>query len=70
MVGQQLYGVPLVVPRTFYVDSSLPPDEAAAAMDYEGAHVTQVKRTLPSSAQPGYIYQACVSRTVEAHADE
>lgn len=57
MVGQQMYGVPLRVQRTFYVDSDLAPEEAVAAMHWKGAHVSQAKRTLPHSRQAGYLYQ-------------
>ena len=53
-----MYGVPLRVERTFYVDSDLPLAEATAALGREGAHVSPAKKTLPHSVQAGYLYQA------------
>ena len=57
LVDQQLYGVPLRVPRSFYVDSDLEPEAAAAALAWEGAHVARVKRLPPGGRHAKHMYQ-------------
>ena len=65
MVGQQMYGVPVRLQRTFYVDSELGAAEAEAAIHVEGAHVSLVKRVLPNSRQPATLCQ--VSRAAPGY---
>ena len=57
MVGHQMYGLPLRVQRTFYVDSQLGAEQAEAALHIDHAHVSIVKRTLPSSRQAAHVCQ-------------
>lgn len=57
MVGHQMYGLPLRVQRTFYVDSQLGPEEAEAALHIEQAHVSVVKRMLPAGRQAAHVCQ-------------
>lgn len=52
LVGSNMYAVPLSVPRTFYVNSTLPPSDPQAAALGE-----LVKRTLPFGQEPFYIYK-------------
>ena len=53
LVESSLYAVPLKVPRKFYVNSTLPPDDPTAA-----ALGPRVSRTLPYGAEAHNIYQA------------
>ena len=53
LVESSLYAVPLKVPRKFYVNSTLPPDDPTAA-----ALGPRVSRTLPYGAEAHIIYQA------------
>lgn len=53
LVDSSLYAVPLKVPRMFYVNSTLPPDDPTAA-----ALGPRVSRTLPYGAEAHNIYQA------------
>ena len=53
LVESSLYAVPLKVPRAFYVNSTLPPDDSTAA-----ALGPRVSRTLPYGAEAHNIYQA------------
>lgn len=55
LVNKQLYGVPLRVPRTFYVNSSLAPEDPVAQ-----ALGRRVTRLLPYGQQPLNIYQVCM----------
>ena len=52
MVNRQVYAVPLRVVRTFYVNSSLPPEDPVAV-----ALGRRVVRTLPYGQEPSNIYQ-------------
>lgn len=52
LVNRQVYAVPLRVLRTFYVNSSLPPDDPVAQ-----ALGRRVVRTLPYGEEPRNIYQ-------------
>ena len=52
LVNRQVYAVPLRVARTFYVNSSLPPDDPVAV-----ALGRRVVRTLPYGQEPFNIYQ-------------
>jgi hypothetical protein len=61
LIDAQLYGVPLRVPRTFFVDSDLEPSAAAAAMAWPGAIVSRVKRTPPKGSAPRHLYKVCVA---------
>ena len=52
LVNRQVYAVPLRVARTFYVNSSLPPEDPLAA-----ALGRRVVRTLPYGQEPHNVYQ-------------
>ena len=52
LVSRQVYAVPLRVARTFYVNSSLPPEDPIAV-----ALGRRVVRTLPYGQEPFNIYQ-------------
>ncbi len=52
LVNKQVYAVPLRVPRTFYVNSSLPPEDPLAV-----ALGRRVIRTLPYGQEPFNVYQ-------------
>ena len=52
LVNRQVYAVPLRVPRTFYVNSSLPAEDAVAQ-----ALGRRVIRTLPYGQEPLNVYQ-------------
>lgn len=52
LIGDRLYNIPLIVPRTFYVNSVLPPTDPFAATMGE-----QVKRYLPRGHQAHYVYK-------------
>ena len=56
LVGAQMYAVPLRVPRTFYVDSALPPDDPDSPAHTLGG--LRVQRTLPLGREPAHLYQA------------
>ena len=56
LVGSNMYAVPLTVPRTFYVNSTLPPTDPQAAALGE-----LVKRTLPFGQEPLNIYKVCLA---------
>ena len=56
LVGAQMYAVPLRVPRTFYVDSALPPGDPDSPAQTLGG--LQVQRTLPLGREPAHLYQA------------
>lgn len=53
LLGTDLYAVPLRVPRHFYVNAMLDPEEAAGL-----GLSTRVSRTLPDSHRAGNIYEA------------
>ena len=56
LVGARLYSVPLRVPRRFYVNSVLPPeDPESPAQTLGGLRVT---RTLPFGREAFHIYEA------------
>ena len=63
LIDAQLYGVPLRVPRTFFVNSDLESSEAAAALAWPGAVVSRVKRTPPNGSAPRHLYKVCVAQT-------
>lgn len=52
LVNRQVYAVPLRVARTFYVNSSLPPEDPVAV-----ALGRKVVRTLPYGQEPFNVYQ-------------
>lgn len=52
LVNRQVYAVPLRVARTFYVNSSLPPEDPIAV-----ALGRRVVRTLPYGQEPFNVYQ-------------
>lgn len=52
LVNRQVYAVPLRVARTFYVNSSLPPENPVAV-----ALGRRVVRTLPYGQEPFNVYQ-------------
>ena len=52
LVNRQVYAVPLRVARTFYVNSTLPPEDPVAV-----ALGRRVVRTLPYGQEPFNIYQ-------------
>lgn len=52
LVGNKLYAVPLAIPRTFFVNSVLPPGDDATA-DWG----QPVRRTLPFGEAPHHVYQ-------------
>ncbi len=52
LVNKQVYAVPLTVPRTFYVNSSLAPEDPIAV-----ALGRRVIRTLPYGQEPFNVYQ-------------
>jgi len=52
LVNKQVYAVPLRVPRTFYVNSSLAPEDPIAV-----ALGRRVIRTLPYGQEPFNVYQ-------------
>ena len=57
LVDRQLYGVPLRVPRCFFVDSTLEPEAAAEALARGSAAVSRVKRTPPGGSSPRHLYK-------------
>eukprot|EP00873_Tetraselmis_striata_P038899 jgi/Tetstr1/459163/TSEL_004609.t1 len=59
LLGTDLYAVPLRVPRHFYVNAMLDPEEAAGL-----GLSTRVSRTLPDSHRAGNIYEVVMD---EAH---
>ncbi len=56
LVGAQMYAVPLRVPRTLYVNSSLAPDDPESPARTLGG--LRMSRTLPFGREPAHIYQA------------
>ena len=52
LVNRQVYAVPLRVPRAFYVNSSLAPEDPLAV-----ALGRRVIRTLPYGQEPFNVYQ-------------
>ena len=59
LVNRQVYAVPLRVARTFYVNSSLPPEDPVAV-----ALGRRVVRTLPYGQEPFNVYQVRPEETV------
>ena len=56
LVGSRLYSVPLRVPRKFYVNSLLPPEDPESPAHTLGG--LRVTRTLPFGREPFHIYEA------------
>lgn len=56
LVGPRLYSVPLRVPRRFYVNSVLPPDNSESPAQTLGG--LRVTRTLPFGREAFHIYEA------------
>lgn len=54
--GDKLWGVPVRVDRTMYVDTSLQPPEAQAVLP-DVAHLARIKRTTPDGNTPPLLYQ-------------
>lgn len=60
LVDTKLYSVPITVPRSFFVDSELPPDHPSAPR-FPNAEVKLAQRTLPAGRKPAYLYQVTMS---------
>ena len=56
LVGARLYSVPLRVPRRFYVNSVLPPEDPESPAQTLGG--LRVNRTLPFGREAFHIYEA------------
>lgn len=56
LVGARLYSVPLRVPRKFYVNSVLPPEDPESPAQTLGG--LKVTRTLPFGREAFHIYEA------------
>ena len=56
LVGARLYSVPLRVPRKFYVNSVLPPEDPDSPAQTLGG--LKVSRTLPFGREAFHIYEA------------
>ncbi len=56
LVGARLYSVPLRVPRKFYVNSVLPPEDPESPAQTLGG--LKVSRTLPFGREAFHIYEA------------
>lgn len=54
-----MYTIPIRIPRTFYVDCTLPPDAAEVAALGLGP---PLKRTLPGGAEAHFVYQVLCRR--------
>ncbi|GAB4815178.1 hypothetical protein N2152v2_002224 [Parachlorella kessleri] len=55
VINGRMHTIPLHIPRTFYVNSTLPPDSPQAS-----ALAPAIKRTLPGGRAPHYVYQVSV----------
>jgi DNA polymerase epsilon subunit 1 len=65
VINGRMHAIPVRVPRTFYVDAILGPDDAAlAALTAGGSTVQLVRRTLPAGADAHYTYQVTMSEEV------
>ncbi len=65
VINGRMHAIPVRVPRTFYVDAVLGPDDPAlAALTSGGATVQLVRRTLPAGADAHYTYQVIMSEEV------
>jgi hypothetical protein len=53
LLGSALYGVPLRIPRRFYVNAALEPEDAATMLGLS----SRVSRTLPGPHPPGHVYE-------------
>ena len=56
LVGARLYSVPIRVPRKFYVNSVLPPEDPESPAQTLGG--LKVSRTLPFGREAFHIYEA------------
>ena len=65
VINGRMHAIPVRIPRTFYVDAALGPDDAAlAALTSGGSTVQLVRRTLPAGADAHYTYQVTMSEEV------
>jgi len=65
VINGRMHAIPVRVPRTFYVDAILGPEDASLAALTAGASTLQlVRRTLPAGAEPHYTYQVTMPEDV------
>lgn len=56
LAGSRLYATPIRVPRSFYINSSLPPTDPLTEPVRPA-----VTRTLPHGHQPEHVYKVCTA---------
>lgn len=59
VINGRMHAIPVRIPRTFFVDATLPPEHQTVA-----GLGQLVRRTLPSGAAPHYTYQVTMSEKV------
>lgn len=65
VINGKMHAIPVRVPRTFYVDAVLGPEDAALAVLTAGGSTVQlVRRTLPGGADAHYTYQVTMPEDV------